>query len=1568
MPMVDASAESLILDQAPWAQTTTDAARPVLSAIGGAMITVTGVVFSITVVALSIASSQFGSRMLRNFMDDRTTQVTIGMLVGTSLYCFLIMRTVREIQGTSFVPHLSVLLSVVMVLISMGALILFIHHMALSIQAPQILASLGADLDDSIERLFPEKIGSPAEDSHQEIDEATKRVVLGSNFAPLLAEHEGYLQAIDSNGLIALAKEHDLVIELGKRPGDFVLKNTAVAKIWPATRLSDEVSEELNDTLIYGTRRTPRQDVLCTVEEIVEVAVRALSPGINAPLTAVTCIDRLGASLSRLAGRKIPSASRYDHDGKLRLIAPPTTFPDVLRASFDEIRHYGRESVAVLLRLLTTLQVLSQFVERGEDRQAILQHASMIIDASTLAHHQESDRKLFQNEYDQLLRIFDRDEPLHAMEERGGCLVSIALGFIGALLGTWLARRFDLPMLFTLQVGDEPFPILWSIIGAALFAAVLALLSGGLIVMILTWIAARLATKIAARLLKRTRLRTSLKDLFRHFVQIGIWVLGLTVAAVIVFPNMTPAKVLAALGLGSVAIGFAFKDIFENFFAGVLILWRFPFDPGDFIECNGIEGKVEDVTIRMTKIRRLDGELTVVPNSMLFKQPVDILTSWKRRRVTVICGVAYGEDVDEARSVIRQAVESCKTIDSGQDVEIFAQAFGASSIDFEVTWWTGPTPLEVRKSRDEVVASVKRALDDANIEIPFPYRTLTFKEPLQTVSQANGESMAQDEPTKSTPPQTPDNASIDGEAVVTGKVDVQPLARDEEIEARLSQILKSTEWFSNATVDAENGVVFIQGETSQQQYKEWATKLAQQTQDVVAVVNRVDVVSGPIWNFTPAYTQLHTLWRSTIQSLPLVVVGIVILFLTFLATRLSSRLARSILSRQIENQLLRDVAAKAIAIPVFLVGLYIVLHVAGLTRLALTVLGGTGLAGLIIGIAFRDIAENFLASLLISVQNPFRTGDLIKVNEHLGIVQKVTTRGTLLMAYDGTYIQIPNSIVYKNIILNYTANSSTRLDFAIGIGYDVAIAKAQEVAQSALLRHPTVLNDPEPMVLVESLGAATVNIRVYFWINSQEHSPPRVISSAIRLVKRAFVKENISLPDEAREVVFPNGVPIQTMDMEAAKKDTTESSSRETFFEEEPDEVSTPAEGNLRSEKQDVEAQAETAREPEEGAAFSTVAKSLVNDLLMPPIGLALGGVDFSDLFITLKSGPENEGPYRSLADATAAGAVTLNYGQFANSVLSLLIVALAMFILIRIFMRIEQAFDQEETSDSTPLAGANFQSDNGLQLAASVSYYAALSFFPLLLILISGLGYVLRSTGWGQDAQRQLLEFVSDQASPSLADRVGTTLNEVQANAALNGPIGLISLLVTAVMIFAQFENAFDQIWNVDRSGKKGIVSKAKQVVWYRMRAFLMLLGAGALVMVTFFAGIAVTGASSLGDEFLHLPRTFWTALQLVVTLALNWGMFTLIYRILPKVPVRWSEAARGGLLASITWEIGRQILAALVIGNKYNAYGVVGAFIAIMLWVYYAMAVIFFCAEYVQVICNSYESGDAETEGNAA
>lgn len=265
----------------------------------------------------------------------------------------------------------------------------------------------------------------------------------------------------------------------------------------------------------------------------------------------------------------------------------------------------------------------------------------------------------------------------------------------------------------------------------------LPLIAAGLAVLLFTWLVSRIAGMIVGNATQRSRIRGSLRDLFLQLTTIVVWLVGILITAVIVFPGMTPAKVLTVLGLSSVALGFAFKDIFENFFAGVLILWRFPFDKGDFIICGDVEGKVEDITIRMTMIRQVDGQLVVVPNAMLFKNPVDVLTNYKTRRVTVIAGVGYGEDVDESREVIRKAVEGCSSIEKNRPVEIFAQEFASSSINFEVTWWTGSKPVEVRKSRDEVVAAVKRALDDAEIEIPFPYRTLTFSEPLKTLSDSS---------------------------------------------------------------------------------------------------------------------------------------------------------------------------------------------------------------------------------------------------------------------------------------------------------------------------------------------------------------------------------------------------------------------------------------------------------------------------------------------------------------------------------------------------------------------------------------------------------------------------------------------------------------------------------------------------------------------------------------------------------------------------------------------------------------------------------------------------------------
>lgn len=258
-----------------------------------------------------------------------------------------------------------------------------------------------------------------------------------------------------------------------------------------------------------------------------------------------------------------------------------------------------------------------------------------------------------------------------------------------------------------------------------------------LVVIIVTWLISAGAKAGIQRALRDRHLRQSLKELLTLLISILVWMLGIMIAAVIVFPQLTPASILAGLGIGSVAIGFAFKDVFENFLAGIIILFRREMRIGDFIECEGIEGKVSRIAIRESHIRQTDGQLVIVPNSILFKNPVTIRTDQGHRRVTVICGVAYDVDVDEARATINAAVASCDTVRvDDHPIEIFAQEFASSSINFEVTWWTSSTPVEVRRSKDEVVSAVKRALDDAGIEIPFPYRTLTFKEPLPLMGQS----------------------------------------------------------------------------------------------------------------------------------------------------------------------------------------------------------------------------------------------------------------------------------------------------------------------------------------------------------------------------------------------------------------------------------------------------------------------------------------------------------------------------------------------------------------------------------------------------------------------------------------------------------------------------------------------------------------------------------------------------------------------------------------------------------------------------------------------------------------
>jgi small-conductance mechanosensitive channel len=251
------------------------------------------------------------------------------------------------------------------------------------------------------------------------------------------------------------------------------------------------------------------------------------------------------------------------------------------------------------------------------------------------------------------------------------------------------------------------------------------------IVILLTAGLSKLLGNLAKQLMSKTKMRESLKELFMLLASILVWIIGLMISAVIIFPGLTPASILAGLGIGSVAIGFAFKDVFENFLAGIIILFRREMRIGDHIECQDIEGEVERIAIRESHIRQTDGQLVIVPNSLLFKNPVAIRTDQSLRRVTVICGVSYDTNVDKARTVIKDAVGTCDTVrHDDKPIQIFAQEFASSSINFEVTSWCGSTPVDVRQSRDQVVAKVKSALDEAGIEIPFPYRTLTFKEPL----------------------------------------------------------------------------------------------------------------------------------------------------------------------------------------------------------------------------------------------------------------------------------------------------------------------------------------------------------------------------------------------------------------------------------------------------------------------------------------------------------------------------------------------------------------------------------------------------------------------------------------------------------------------------------------------------------------------------------------------------------------------------------------------------------------------------------------------------------------------
>lgn len=268
-------------------------------------------------------------------------------------------------------------------------------------------------------------------------------------------------------------------------------------------------------------------------------------------------------------------------------------------------------------------------------------------------------------------------------------------------------------------------------------------------------------------------------------------------------------------------------------------------------------------------------------------------------------------------------------------------------------------------------------------------------------------------------------------------------------------------------------------------------------------------------------------WQGFLHSIPAILIGLVILLIAYGFARAATLITKKIIQRKFVHPLTQNVIARSAGTVVFLLGVYLIFEMAHLTKAAFAVISGTGVLGIILGIAFRDITENFLASILLSLHHPFNPGDLVEITHFTGYVQSLTMRVTLLKSKEGHLIQIPNSVVYKSHIRNYTSNPNRREEFEVGIGYENNITFAQEIILKTLENQEEVLKSSEPLVLLESLGKSAVTLRVLFWIDSSKYNWLKVKSTVIHHVLCALQENGISIPPENREVFFPEGISIR---------------------------------------------------------------------------------------------------------------------------------------------------------------------------------------------------------------------------------------------------------------------------------------------------------------------------------------------------------------------------------------------------------------------------------------------------------
>jgi uncharacterized membrane protein len=343
-----------------------EGARSLLSTVAGSMITAASVTFSLAAVALSIASQQYGSRVLRNFMRDRITQVLLGTFVSTFLYSVLVVRDIRgsDFSG-GFVPSIAITVAIAMSLISLVMLVYFVHHVSSSIQASHIVSTISEDMEESIPKLYPSNTGKPVASNKV----PNKRT--GQEGMPLRARKDGYLETIDLDTLLQLATQSDLFLQIMSKPGDHIVRQTPIATIWAANPTDQKLEKRLLAAFLISKARTPAQDIRYQFQQLTDVVVRALSPGINDPFTAINGIDALTSGLALLARSPRIPKERQDAQGAPRLLVARTEIDEILHATVGHIAIYAAGDSFVMTKLSRLLDIVEPDLTEPSESAAL---------------------------------------------------------------------------------------------------------------------------------------------------------------------------------------------------------------------------------------------------------------------------------------------------------------------------------------------------------------------------------------------------------------------------------------------------------------------------------------------------------------------------------------------------------------------------------------------------------------------------------------------------------------------------------------------------------------------------------------------------------------------------------------------------------------------------------------------------------------------------------------------------------------------------------------------------------------------------------------------------------------------------------------------------------------------------------------------------------------------------------------------------------------------------------------------------------------------------------------------